>query len=107
MSRLKKLGLLNREGMKSFNAGKVDDAMFQLMQANVIARQMDSPLHEAKVRNNIGLVQQVAGKTDEALACFRMAERFAIKGAGEGNMLHKIIARNLTRLEQVVEGKAA
>ncbi len=107
MSRLKKLGLLNREGMTAFNAGKVDDAMFQLIQADRIARDLKSPLHEAKVRNNIGLVHQVTGKTDEALACFRLAAHSAVKGAGEGTQLHKIIVRNLTRLEQVTEGRAA
>lgn len=107
MSRLKKLGLLNREGMKAVNEGKLDDAMFQLIQANRIARDLASPLHEAKVRNNIGLVHQVSGKIDEAKACFRLAEKSAIQGAGEGNTLHKIIVRNLTRLEQVAEGRAA
>lgn len=107
MSRLKKLGMLNREGMKSINAGRVEDALFQLVQADSIARDLKSPLHEAKVRNNIGLVHQVAGKTDEALACFRMAEKYAIKGAGEGNTLHKIITRNLSRLEQAAGSRAA
>jgi len=107
MSRLKKLGMLNREGMKAVNGGRVDDAMFQLIQADRIARDMESPLHEAKVRNNIGLIHQVSGKFDEAFACFRLAEKSAIKGAGKGNMLHKIIARNLTRLEQVAGAEAA
>lgn len=107
MSRLKKLGMLNREGMKAANAGKVDDAMFQLLQADRIARDMKSPLHEAKVRNNIGLIHQVSGKIDEALACFRLAEKSAIQGAGDGNKLHKIIARNLTRLELVAGARAA
>ncbi|QGY40009.1 hypothetical protein GM415_07680 [Pseudodesulfovibrio cashew] len=101
MSTLQQLGLLNREGMKSFNEGRVEDAMFQLSQASKIARQMGSPLHEAKVRNNIGLVFQGDGRRAEALACFRLAEKAAVKGAGEGNVLHKIITRNLTRLEQV------
>ncbi len=106
MSRLKKLGMLNREGMTALNSGRVDDAMFQLVQANRIARQLKSPLHEAKVRNSIGLVHQVSGNTDEALVCFRIAAKSAIEGAGAGNKLHKIINRNLTRLEQA-EGRAA
>lgn len=107
MSSLKKLGILNREGMKAFNEGNVDDAMFQLVQANRIARQMGSPLHEAKVRNNIGLIHQGVGNKDEALACFRLAEKSAIEGAGNGNALHKIIVRNLSRLEQTIAEKAA
>lgn len=106
MSRLKKLGLLNREGMTALNAGKVDNAMFQLMQADILARDMKSPLHQAKVRNNIGLVHQASGRTDEALACFRLAERSAVDAAGKHTQLHKIIVRNLTRLERI-EGKAA
>ena len=107
MSRLKKLGMLNREGMKACNSGRSEDAMFQLIQADSIARSLKSPLHEAKVRNNIGLVHQLSGNIDEALACFRLAERSAITGAGTGNKLHKIIARNLTRLENFAEGRAA
>lgn len=100
MTRLRKLGILNREGMKAFNEGKVDNAMFQLLQANRLAMDMKSPLHEAKVRNNIGLVHQGTGNAEEARACFRLAARSAVKGAGEGNKLHKIIARNLNRLEK-------
>lgn len=99
MTNLRKLGMLNREGMKAFNEGKTDNALFQLFQANRIAMDMGSSLHEAKVRNNIGLVHQGTGNTEEALACFRLAARSAVEGAGEGSILHKIISRNLTRLE--------
>jgi len=99
MSQLRQLGLLNREGMKACNEGKLDDALFQLIQADRLAKSMDSRLHEAKVRNNIGLVHQISGKEEEALACFRLAAHFAIEGAGKGNALHKTIVRNLTRLE--------
>lgn len=107
MSRLRRLGMLNREGMKSFNQGRHNDALFQLIQAGQIARLMESPLHEAKVRNNIGLVHQGLGNLNEAMSCFRLARRQAVKGAGEGNVLEKTIIRNLDRLERVVEGKAA
>ncbi|WP_319541847.1 tetratricopeptide repeat protein [uncultured Pseudodesulfovibrio sp.] len=99
MSLLRQLGLLNREGMKACNEGKLDDALFQLIQADRMAKEMDSRLHEAKIRNNIGLVHQVSGKKDEASACFKLAAHFAVEGAGEGNALHKAIVRNLTRLE--------
>ncbi len=99
MSELMILGMLNREGMKAFNAGRSDDAMFHLIQADRLARSMKSPLHEAKVRNNIGLVHQGDGKAEEARACFRLAAMHAVKGAGEGNVLHKTIIRNLDRLE--------
>lgn len=99
MSKLKILGMLNRAGMNAFNEGRTEDALFQLIQADRLAKSMESPLHEAKVRNNIGLVHQGAGNAEEAKACFRLAARNAVKGAGEGNVLHKIISRNLGRLE--------
>lgn len=99
MSRLKQLGILNRAGMVAFNEGRTDDALFQLVQANQLARAMESPLHEAKVRNNIGLVHQGVGNHAEALTCFRLAARNAVRGAGKENSLHKVITRNLTRLE--------
>lgn len=107
MTRLKKLGMLNREGMKAFNEGNVDNAMFQLLQANRIARDLKSPLHEAKVRNNLGLIYQSNGFMEEARASFHLAERSAVNGAGENNMLHKIIKRNLTRLELAAEARTA
>ncbi|MBG0790721.1 MAG: tetratricopeptide repeat protein [Desulfovibrionaceae bacterium] len=103
MSRLKMVGMLNRAGMKSFNEGRTADALFQLVQADRLARSMKSPLQQAKVRNNIGLVHQGVGNHEEALACFRLAARNAVKGAGEGNVLHKAIVRNMARLE---DGKA-
>lgn len=99
MSLLRRLGMLNRAGMRAFNEGRYNDAMFQLMQAKSIARQMESPLHEAKVRNNIGLVHQGAGNIDDALESFRLAAVFAVEGAGEGNILHKAIDRNMAKIE--------
>lgn len=107
MSRLQKLGMLNREGMKACNSGRNEDALFQLIQADSIARSLKSPLHEAKVRNNIGLVHQLSGNNEEALACFRLAKRSAVAGAGTDTKLHRVIVRNLTRLESIVQGKAA
>ena len=99
MSRLKQLGILNRAGMVAFNEGRTDDALFQLVQANRLAQAMGSPLHEAKVRNNIGLVHQGVGSHDEAMSYFRLAALSAVRGAGSGNVLHKAILRNLNRLE--------
>jgi hypothetical protein len=107
MSRLKKLGLLNREGMKACNAGRNDDALFQLTQAGQLASSMKSPLHEAKVRNNIGLVHQISGNMDEALICFRLAEKSAVEGAGTGTSLHATIVRNLSKLKNAAGDRAA
>lgn len=100
MSNLQRLGLLNREAMKAFNRGNVEDAMFQLIQAGRLAHQMKSPLHEAKIRNNIGLVYQGSGNVEEARVSFRLAQKSAISGAGKDNFLHKVITRNLRRLEK-------
>lgn len=107
MSRLRMVGMLNRAGMTAFNEGRTADALFQLVQADRLARSLELPLHEAKVRNNIGLVHQGTGNRDEALACFRLAARYAVKGAGEGNVLHKTIVKNLTRLKAEVVEQAA
>ena len=107
MSQLKKIGMLNREGMAACNAGRIEDALFQLTQAERMARRLKSPLHEAKLRNNIGLVHQMAGNRDEALVCFRLAGRRAVEGGGQGNPLQRIIARNLDRLERIEIEEAA
>ena len=107
MTRLRKLGMLNRAGMDSFNRGRMEDALFQLIQADQLAQSLESPLHQAKVRNNIGLVHQGAGDHEKAMACFRLAERNAVKVAGEGNVLHKAIIRNMAQLEADSAGQAA
>ncbi|MCJ2165365.1 MULTISPECIES: tetratricopeptide repeat protein [unclassified Pseudodesulfovibrio] len=106
MSPLRALGVLNREGMKSFNSGRNDDALFQLIQAERLARTIGSPLHEAKVRNNIGLVYQGAGSPMEALTSFRLAAEQAVRGAGEDTQLHKVIVRNLVNLETTLRAEA-
>jgi len=107
MSELHQLGLLNREGMKAFNNGNIPCAMFQLAQAERLAQYMNSPLHQAKIRNNIGLIHQATGNTAEALACYRLAARSAMVGAGDGSKLQRIIERNLAKLEAEVVERAA
>lgn len=107
MSPLRKLGMLNREGMKACNSGNLNNAMFLLTQADSIARGIQSPLHEAKVRNSMGLVHILSGDREQAMGCFRLAERKSILVAGPGNILHKIIAKNIARLETAHEAEAA
>lgn len=107
MSNLKKLGTLNREGMRACNEGRPGDALFQLTQADSLARAMNSPLHEAKVRNNMALVYQMSGKYEEARVSFRIAAGRAVEGGGEGNVLHRVIMRNLDSLTVLIEGRAA
>jgi len=100
MHQLKKIGLLNREGMDAFNDGRTDVALNRLLEAWGLARELGQPLHEAKVGNNIGLVHQAAGRHHEAETCFREAARIAVERAGAGNILHRTIARNLARLDE-------
>ncbi|WP_272699218.1 tetratricopeptide repeat protein [Desulfovibrio sp. Fe33] len=98
MSSLKKLGMLNREGMRACNEGRPGDALFQLTQADSLARSLNSPLHEAKVRNNMGLVYQVSGKYEEARVSYRIAASRAVEGGAEGTGLHRVIMTNLGSL---------
>lgn len=107
MNQLKKIGMLNREGMAACNAGRTEDALFQLIQAERIARRLHSSLHMAKLRNNIGLIYQLSGNCQEALISFRLAERQAVEGGGVDNALHRTIVRNRARLEQAEMKEAA
>ena len=106
MSPLKKLGMLNRQGMQSLNSGNCDDALFQLVQAERLARSMQSPLHEAKVRNNIGLVHQQSGNSMAAMVSFQVAWEQAVKGAGPDTRLHQVIKRNMSRLQDALKAEA-
>ncbi len=107
IGRLKKLGMLNREGMNAANNGRIADAMFQLDQALALAESLKSPLHQAKIHNSIALAHQLANNVVEARASFLRAEAFAVEGAGEGNGLQRIILRNMSRLERMVGNKVA
>jgi hypothetical protein len=98
MNKLLTLGMFNRQGMKAFNEGRYEDAIFQLNQAGMIASQMKTSLHTAKVCNNIGLVHMGTGNRSEALIHFRQAEEAAVQGAGPGNSLHRTILRNMGQL---------
>jgi len=100
MNKLLTLGMFNRQGMKAFNEGRYADAMFQLSQAGMIASQLPSPLHMAKVCNNIGLVHMGNGRRADAFSSFRRAEKAAVQGAGVGNCLHRTILRNMDQLGQ-------
>lgn len=107
MHQLKEIGRLNREGMAACNEGRIQDALKRLDEAGRMARALDHPLHEAKVRNNLGLVQQVAGRFAEAEASFRHAARIAVEQAGSGNILHRTIVRNMVRLEDARTSREA
>lgn len=95
MTTLKRLGTLNRAGMDACREERYEDALFQLTQAERMARLLESPLHEAKVRNNMGIVHQLSGRDDEALKCYRLAERMVREQAGTDNGLYRSIARNM------------
>lgn len=95
MSNLKRLGLLNRAGMQACGEKRLDDALFQLNQAAKVAAQMQSPLHEAKVRNNMGIVHTLAGNVDQARECYDVAARITREQAGTDNGLYRSIMRNL------------
>ena len=107
MKKLLLLGQLIRAGMDAGNDGRFDDALFQLSQAETLARALDRPLHVAKVHNNQGLVNAMAGNREAAMACFKRAEALAVETAGEGNVLQRAILRNMDALAQQETRKAA
>ena len=108
MTAMERLNHLNAEGMQACNKGRMDEAFSLLLQADRIAHEVQAPLNQARVRNNIGLLHQVDGNGEEALACFRLAHHTAAGCGGEtGEKLAKIIHRNLNRLETALGAKAA
>ncbi|WP_243544183.1 tetratricopeptide repeat protein [Pseudodesulfovibrio tunisiensis] len=97
MGQLRTLGMLNREGMSACHEGRMETALFQLDQARSMAQAMKLPLHEAKIRNNMGLVHQLSGRTSEARACFILALKATGREAPD-SVLHRVIRTNLDRL---------
>ena len=94
MCAVKDVGALSRSGMSAFQAGQVGNAEFLLHQALMKAKQLKSPVLEAKILNNIGLVASLTGKKEkasEALSCaLATLEQRVTSGS-----LHTIICKNL------------
>jgi hypothetical protein len=100
MCAVKTVGELSRSGMRAFAEGRVRNADFLLHQALRQARSLHSPVLEAKILNNIGLVAALSGREQQARAILQEAlatlERKVRAGA-----LHSVISGNLSSLEPV------
>lgn len=92
-----RLGLLIRAGMKAASEDRLEDAVFQLHMALSMARGMDSPLHEAKVRNNLALVHQLRDDLNAARSELRQALEIVENSVGQDNILYRKIADNLDK----------
>ena len=95
MCACKTIGLLNTEGMKACNEGRMDEAVTLLRRAVDQARAMGAATYEAKLRNNLGLVFCLSGQPREAESHLRLALAQVERRVGRGNRLYAHIERNL------------
>ncbi len=97
MCAVKVVGELNRNGMKAYEAGDVSGAEFLLHQALLRARGTKSAVLEAKILNNIGLIEILTGRKESAASHLRAAlEKVRARVGGE-NKLHSVVRNNLER----------
>lgn len=94
MCAVKNIGQLSRSGMQAFQEGQVHNAEFLLHQALVQAKSLNSPVLEAKILNNIGLVASLTGKKDLARETLATALATLEKKVVSGS-LHDLISKNL------------
>jgi tetratricopeptide (TPR) repeat protein len=97
MNNAKFVGHLNREGMKALSEGDLMNARFLLYQALDKCRLFKSPLNEAKIRNNLGLVLQQDGDLNSASENFQAALKIVRDEVGEETGIFKRIETNYRR----------
>ena len=97
MCAVKAVGDLSRSGMRAFEEGRIENADFLLHQALMRARSLNSPVLEAKILNNIGLVAALSGREGKARETLRQALGRLEQKVREGK-LHSIISGNLSSL---------
>ena len=99
MCACKCIGSLNRQGMEALNKGEHGEAVTLLKKAVQQAHDIDSPVYEAKIRNNLALAYQIMGHLDQAHQNFTLALAGIRRKVGEDNPLYTRITGNLSRLE--------
>ncbi len=95
------IGALNRQGMQALSEGNLANADFLLSQALRQATALGLAGFEAKIRNNLGLVCRLRGRTDEAVSHFSAALAHLESKVGTQHRVYATIAGNLdaTRAE--------
>ncbi len=96
------IGLLNENGMNAFHKGYYEDALYFLGMAADRARLAGTPLQEARIRNNIGLVFRGLGNPSQAEIHFKLALSLIEKKEGPANPLHAVVAANLRDVREAV-----
>ena len=99
MCAVKAVGQLSRTGMKAYEAGDVMGAEFLLHQALLRAQGMNSPVLEAKILNNIGLVSALTGRKADAVRHLQTALEKVRNRVGCENKLHALLVRNLEQAQ--------
>lgn len=98
MCKCKEMAVHARAGMEALNMGRPFDALEKLKTALQTAQDAGSPVHQAKIRNSMGLVFQQLGLRAEAEQNYRLALRLVKARVGEDNRVYRTIASNLDGL---------
>jgi Flp pilus assembly protein TadD len=90
----KKIGAIVTEAMDAANAGDFATSEELLHQALEAAAKKGSAIHEAKLRNNLGITLLMAGRTHDAAGEFTTALERVTARIGNENPLFERIQRN-------------
>jgi Flp pilus assembly protein TadD len=74
---------------------------FLLHQALLRAQGLKSPVLEAKILNNLGLIVSMSGRRDDAVRYLQTALDKITASIGSNNKLHRVVAGNLIQAERV------
>lgn len=104
MCAAKMIGLMNKEGMRACNEGRLEEALDLLQRAVNQARLLGVVMYEAKLRNNLGLVFGMSGRAWEARVHLRLALAQVEGRIGRDNRLYGRIEKNLRAVRDLPAG---
>lgn len=103
MCRCKEISTNVRAGMEALNQGRPQDGLVKLQAALKQAQEFGSPIHQAKIRNNMALAFQDLGLPDQARKNYALALHLVAARVGSDNYLYRSISRNLDTLEDSIQ----
>jgi len=98
MCACKAIGEIVKSGMDAFNDGNHTEALERLNEALTEAARVGSPIHQAKIRSNMALVQRMRGDVRSARRNYELALENVAMRLGADNPLYQRIRHNLDSL---------
>ncbi len=98
MCRAKKIINLHRDGMQYCQSGDFDQAVAKLHLALDETRKIGLECYQVKILNNLGIVFELKGDSNQAREHYAQAHGLAVAKVGREAKLSRIVGGNLARV---------